>query len=160
MRMTSLRRKRKFFLDEDEYIYADDSLYEKQNKKERDGEDPQSLKDRKKKGKKAKESTANPLLVDLDSEKQKDDKISKAAVWFQKDIFKNVENEEDEDYDLEEMMAKQAGRDKRSKKKVHFETDSKDEDEDEREDESDSGDSDSGDSDVDDRSISQGKTDT
>merc|ERR1719181_208370 len=151
MRMTSLRRKRKFFSDEDEYIYADDSLYEKQNKKERDGEDPQSLKDRKKKGKKAKESTDNPLLVNLDAEKQKDDKISKAAVWFQKDIFKNVENEEDEDYDLEEMMAKQAGRDKSSKKKVHFETDSKDEDEDgegESEDESESGDSD-GDSDVD-----------
>merc|ERR1711962_1420102 len=139
-----------------------DSLYEKQNRKERDGEDPQSLKDRKKKVKKNKESTDNPLLVNLDAGKQKDDKISKAAVWFQKDIFKNVENEEDEDYDLEEMMAKQAGRDKNSKKKVHFETDSKDEDEDEEddsEDESESGDSD-GDSDVDDRSISQGKTDS
>merc|ERR1711962_1462585 len=136
-----------------------DSLYEKQNRKERDGEDPQSLKDRKKEGKKNKESTDNPLLVNLDAEKQKDDKISKAAVWFQKDIFKNVENEEDEDYDLEEMTAKQAGRDKSNKKKVHFEKDSKDGDEDEEdesEDESDSGDSDSGDSDVDDRSISQG----
>jgi len=150
--------------DGDEYIYADDSLYEKQNKTKGEDYDEQTLKEKKKKkGKKTKESTENPLLVDLDEEdKKKDDKVSKAAVWFQKDIFKNIENEDDEEYDIEQMMGK-AGKEEKGKKqnkKVQFEAGTKDEDDDDMDDDEESEeDSDSDDSDVDDRSIVQGKTD-
>eukprot|EP00794_Sanderia_malayensis_P014137 gene14137-15614_t len=57
------------------------------------------------KNKKSSKDEDNPLLMDIN----KDDEVPKKAktsVWFKKDAFKNLEddNDEEEDYDIEQLM--------------------------------------------------------
>ncbi|KAL1450908.1 hypothetical protein WDU94_003219 [Cyamophila willieti] len=45
----------------------------------------------------------HPLLTKLDNRTQLDRRVAKANMWFDKDVFKNVEKEDDEDFELDKI---------------------------------------------------------
>jgi len=92
--------------DED-YVYGDDELYEKADKKKQ-----MVVEEPVKKLKKKVVQGDNPLIIDM-GEKENDkeaEAVKKAKQWFQKDIFKGVDNtmedddDLDDDYDFDQMI--------------------------------------------------------
>lgn len=67
-----------------------------------DSEDDSTNKPQKKQ--QLKDSESNPLLTDLDFRDKETKRAHKAALWFQKDVFKNLENEDDADYELDKII--------------------------------------------------------
>lgn len=51
-----------------------------------------------------KDTESNPLLTDLDFRDKETKRVHKASLWLEKDAFKNLENEDDADYELDEMI--------------------------------------------------------
>ncbi|KYM94299.1 PREDICTED: pre-rRNA processing protein FTSJ3 [Cyphomyrmex costatus] len=51
-----------------------------------------------------KDPASNPLLTDLDFRNKETKMAHKVALWFEKAAFKNLENEDDADYELDKMI--------------------------------------------------------
>ncbi|XP_011875385.1 PREDICTED: pre-rRNA processing protein FTSJ3 [Vollenhovia emeryi] len=68
-----------------------------------DDSEDESPKERRKK-QQLKDPESNPLLTDLDFRDKEAKRAHKAALWFEKDAFKNLENEDDADYELDKMI--------------------------------------------------------
>jgi len=69
-----------------------------------DSEDESTNKVKTKLQKEQQDPESNPLLTDLDFRDKETKRAHKAALWFEKDIFKNLENDDDAEYELDKMI--------------------------------------------------------
>lgn len=158
---------------DEEYAFGDDELYET-SAKQRKLEHEKTKTVQKSKLKKIQRKSQNPLLVDPEQNAE-DFELNKAKQWYQKDIFKDVENnkdtegsdeddknhiseEEDEEYDIEAVLQahkKKGGKIIEKEKESEKPTDDMDVNDDNMDDDTD--DSEDEEYDIDDRSISEGK---
>jgi len=148
---------------DNEYVYGADELYEKPPNKR----DKAAMKNTEKKNKKkfSTDASENPLLVDMNDEDKSTTVVNKAKEWFQKDIFKEIEDEDksDDEMDLIEQddqftkPPNKKRKEKATKKETFKQDDVLPKLEKGVESDVDSSDESGDDSDIDDRSISLGK---
>uniref|UniRef100_A0A8D8UM39 Putative rRNA methyltransferase n=1 Tax=Cacopsylla melanoneura TaxID=428564 RepID=A0A8D8UM39_9HEMI len=72
----------------------------------------------------------HPLITKLDNRTQLDRRVAKANMWFDKDVFKNVEKEDDEDFELDKIatILKEKGKSVRDQRRSKWdEEEAKDE---------------------------------